>query len=325
VAQRNETDLEACRWAMLMERGPLSPQQQFEFDRWLGASTRHEGAYHRALAASVHFNRLGALAGGRGGAGRRLPRIATRRRAIAVVFAIGLVGIGTWLGGGWHPNIRSGRYVTDIGESRRIGLADGSEIVLNTASEVSVAYTGNRRALRVIRGEALFKVAKDDSRPFLVYAGQVVVRATGTAFVIRRIDADIMHITVTEGSIEMRWIDGVNREPRHISAIDEATVGVNGVVESHTVSNDELQRQSSWLSGRIILSGQPLHEAIREMNRYSHRRLVVEDPDLAERRVVGVFRTADTQTFLSTLQQSFDAEAVSTGDTVLLRPRDPSR
>jgi len=123
----------------------------------------------------------------------------------------------------------------------------------------------------------------------------------------------------------MRWIDGVNREPRHISAIDEATVGVNGVVESHTVSNDELQRQSSWLSGRIILSGQPLHEAIREMNRYSHHRLVVEDPDLAERRVVGVFRTADTQTFLSTLQQSFDAEAVSTGDTVLLRPRDPSR
>jgi len=87
--------------------------------------------------------------------------------------------------------------VTDIGESRRIGLADGSEIVLNTASEVSVAYTGNRRALRVIRGEALFKVAKDDSRPFLVYAGQVVVRATGTAFVIRRIDANIMHITVT--------------------------------------------------------------------------------------------------------------------------------
>ena len=322
AAQRNETDIEACRWALLMERGPLSPQQQSEFDRWLAASPRHEGAYHRAKAASVHFDRLGALAAGRDDIGRPHPQIKTRRRAIAaVVFAVGLVGVGTWLGGGWSPHVRSGRYVTDIGEMRRIGLTDGSEIVLNTASEVSVAYTGNRRALRLARGETFFTVARDISRPFLVYVGQLVVRATGTSFVVRRIDADIMHITVTEGSIEMLWPGGVIREPRRLSANQEVTVGVNGVVETHTVSSDELQRRSSWLSGKIVFSGQPLHEAIREMNRYSHRHLVVEDSDLAERQIVGVFRAADTQTFLTTLQQSFGVEAVSTGDTVLLHPR----
>jgi len=324
--ERNETDLEACRWAMLVERGPLSPQQQSEFERWIAASTRHEGAYHRAKAASVHFDRLGALAGGRGDGEGRIPWIANRRRSIAaILFAISLVGVGTWLGGGWHPNVRNVRYVTDIGEMRRVGLADGSEIVLNTASEVVLAYTGKRRVLRLARGETLFTVARDNSRPFLVYVGQLQVRAGVGCFAIRRIDSDITHITVTEGTIEMLWTGEVNRYPQRLTANHEVTVGVSGVVETHTVSRDEMQRQFSWLSGGIIFSGQPLHEAIREMNRYSHRHLVVEDSGLAERPVVGVFRASDTQTFLSTLQQSFDVEVVSTGDTVLLHPRVASR
>jgi transmembrane sensor len=324
--QRNETDLEACRWAMLVERGPLSPQQQSAFDQWMAASTRHEGAYHRAKAASVHFDRLGAMAAGRHDVERRTAPIVTRRRAIAgVVLAAGLLGVGTWLGGEWHPNVQGGRYTTAIGEMRRVALTDGSEIVVNTASEVLVAYTGSRRALRMIRGETLFTVAKDNSRPFLVYVGQLVVQATGTSFVIRRIDTDIVHITVTDGSIELLWTDGVSREPRRLSANQEATVGVDGVLETHTVSSDELQRQSAWLSGKIIFSGQPLHEAIREMNRYSRRRLVVEDSALAETPVVGVFRTTDTQTFLAALRQSFNVESVATGDSVLLHPHGQSR
>ncbi len=326
AVERNETDLEACRWALLIERGPLSPQQQSEFEGWVAASPRHEGAYHRAKAASVHFDRLGALAAGRSEIWGRFPRIVTRRRAIAgVVLAAGLVGVGTWLGGGWHPYVRGGRYVTDTGEMRRIGLTDGSEIVLNTASEVLVAYTGNRRALRLARGEAQFTVAKEVTRPLLVYVGQLVVHATGTSFIIRRIDADIVHITVTDGSIELLWADGVNRQPRSLSANQEATVGVDGFVETHSLSSDELQRRSSWLSGMIIFSGQPLHEAILEMNRYSHRRLVVEDAGLAETPIAGVFRATDTQTFLSTLQKRFDVEFVSTGGTVLLYPRGKSR
>ena len=326
AVQRNETDLEACRWAMLMERGPLSPQQQSEFDRWMAASTRHEGAYHRAKAASMHFDRLGALAAGGSDIAGHLLQIPSRRWAIAaVVFATSLVGVGTWLGGEWNPNIRSARYVTAIGEMRRIGLFDGSEIVLNTASEVLVAYTGNRRALRLTRGETLFTVARDISRPFLVYVGQLTVRATAASFVIRRVDADVMHISVTEGNIEMLWADRVNRAPQRLFANHAVTVGVYGVVETHAISNDELRRQAAWLSGEIIFSGQPLHEAIREMNRYSYRHLVVEDSDLAERHIVGVFRAADTQTFLSTLQRSFDVEAVFMGDTVLLRLRGKSR
>jgi len=323
--ERNETDLEACRWAMLMERGPLSPQQQFEFERWIAASSRHEGAYHRAKAASVHFDRLGALAAGRGDGEGRIPWIANRRRSIAaILFAVSLVCVGTWLGSGWHPNLRSVRYVTDIGEMRRIGLTDGSEIVLNTASELVLAYTGKRRVLRLARGETYFTVARD-SRPFLVYVGQLQVRAGAVAFVIRRIDADLTHITVTEGTIEMLWTGEVNRYPQRLTASHEVTAGVSGVVETHTVSRDEMQRQFSWLSGGIIFSGQPLHEAISEMNRYSHRHLVVEDSGLAERPVVGVFRASDIQTFLSSLQQSFDVEVVSTGDTVLLHPRVASR
>ncbi len=309
-----------------MERGPLPTEQQRDFDLWLAASTRHEGAFHRARAVGMHLDKLGALACGRRGPDP-VPYIVTRRGALtaAVLSTVGLLSAATWFGGVWDPNSRVDRYTTGTGEMRRIGLIDGYEMVLNTATEVLVTYAGHRRALRLSRGEAFFTVARHVSRPFLVCVGQLMLRAIGSAFAVRRIDADIAHITVTEGMLELLRADGAGRDPQRLYANHEATVGTQGLLETRVVPSAELQRRFSWLSGVIIFNGQPLYEAIREMNRYSHFRLLIEDADLAQRHIVGVFRVADIGTFLSTLQQSFDVETVFTGNTVLLRQRPNAR
>jgi transmembrane sensor len=85
------------------------------------------------------------------------------------------------------------------------------------------------------------------------------------------------------------------------------------------VSDSQIVQQLAWRTRLVIFTGEPLREALAEMNRYSHSRIVVSDPELGERRIVGVFSTADTQTFVSAMTATLGVEAVGKGDVVLLR------
>jgi transmembrane sensor len=93
-------------------------------------------------------------------------------------------------------------YVTGIGEQRTVRLDDGSMLTLNTRSRASVRYSRAERTIELREGEALFKVAKDSSRPFLVLGGHAVVRAVGTEFVVRREPASTA-VTVLEGRVSV--------------------------------------------------------------------------------------------------------------------------
>ena len=200
--RQNEIDLEAYHWVLQQERGPLSAEQQRLFDMWRAKDSRHEGAFHRAQAGILHLNRLAALAGGRN-IFEAAPVNGARRKAIAAALsAVSLVGVGAWLGWGWLPGTRM-RYATDVGQMRKVVLTDESEIVLNTTTEVFVRYTSGRRDIRLV-GEALFTVAKEVARPFEVRVGEWLVKAVGTVFAVRGGDVDVVHVTVTEGMVEMR-------------------------------------------------------------------------------------------------------------------------
>jgi transmembrane sensor len=69
----------------------------------------------------------------------------------------------------------------------------------------------------------------------------------------------------------------------------------------------------------VVFDGEPLREALVQMNRYSHRRIVVDDPELAEQRIAGVFSTTDIKTFVSSMAATLGVEAVENSDVVLLR------
>ncbi|HWM70507.1 MAG TPA: FecR domain-containing protein [Steroidobacteraceae bacterium] len=306
--RKNEVDREACRWVLLLERGPLSTEQQRQFDTWRAEDSRHEGAFHRAGAGILHINRLAALAGGRDVVGAAQVNVTRRRVITAVLSATSLADL---------PHVR---YATRVGERRTVVLTDQSDVTLNTATAVFVRYTSDRRDIRLV-GEALFTVAKDVARPFVVNVGEWVIQAIGTTFLVRGGDVDVTHVTVSEGTVEMRPVahSAMKSAPQRLPANHEAMVGASGVLEVRSVSEEEQRRRLAWRTGMIVFDGQPLHLAIEEMNRYSQRRLVIEDPTLAERHIVGVFRATATEIFVSTLQATLGIQARSTGDVVLLR------
>jgi transmembrane sensor len=194
-----------------------------------------------------------------------------------------------------------------LGEIRRVPLADGSLVAINTKTALEVAMKPKSRHVVLKKGEAWFQVAKDPERPFVVAAGSVRVRAVGTAFSVRRGDeaeagVDVM---VTEGVVET-WIEGEQASRRRLSAgsrIILASAASPTVAESPS----EIERSLAWRNGEIALDGESLEQAARLFNRYNSRQIVIEDPGLAQERFVGLFQTNEPESFAAAVAATLGA------------------
>ena len=325
----------AARWVVRVDVDNLSTDEQRELDVWLGADTRHRGAYVRARAQWIDLDRLAALYGPVHAQRRSPPRESqsvassfTRRRLLAAAVA----GIGA-LGGtlSWTL-LRRGRegYSSGIGEVRRIALADGSSVVLNTNSEVIVSLTPQLRSIRLVQGEALFEVAHDRSRPFVVEAHDTGVRAVGTAFAVR-LEGTQVDVTVTEGVVEVAELESLSAVDvgampaagvggvRRVVAHERAVIAPAGPPVVQPIAPDEAQRRLAWRDGMVSFEGESLGAAVAEINRHNRRQIVIDDPSLASVPVVGVFRTTDIEGFIAAAVAALNTRATADGDFIRLR------
>jgi transmembrane sensor len=92
--------------------------------------------------------------------------------------------------------------VTATGERLNISLDDGSQVTLNTRTELEVTLTARERYIHLIHGQALFDVAHDHNRPFVVEADSRRFIAVGTAFDVR-LDAGSVELTMLEGTVRV--------------------------------------------------------------------------------------------------------------------------
>lgn len=230
----------------------------------------------------------------------------------ASVAAITLVGL--WYGGG----LGGETYASEIGQIRRIALADGSELTLNTNTRTRVRFRDDERDIALQEGEALFKVAHDPSRPFIVRVNDVRVRAVGTAFTVR-VDDERVDVTVAEGVVEV-WRDGTAVSAQRVTANHRVVIGSSGSrLDIEPIDPQSLDRQLAWRNGMLVFAGEPLGVAAAEINRHSRNRLHIDDPALAAQSVVGIFRANDADAFASAAAATFDAEIVRTDEAIHLR------
>jgi transmembrane sensor len=219
------------------------------------------------------------------------------------------------LAGGVFLLTRGITYRTQLGEIRRVPLADGSTATINTGSEVQVVLADRRRTVTIAQGEAWFRVAKDATRPFVVEAGPVVVQAVGTAFSVRRRDhgADVV---VTEGVVEV-WTAQADGYRTSLSAGQSAFVGDNAAVRINKEEPSAVDRTLAWRTGAIDIGGQTLAAAIGEFNRYNRRKLELADQRLAGEQIDGLFHTDDPEGFARAIRASFNVEVDLADDRVI--------
>jgi transmembrane sensor len=304
---------QAAEWATRIDGGSIDRDTDVELRRWLDEDPRRQGALLRAEAALSFLDRGRALAGV---IPKPEPRpIWVRRKLIfaGAALAASLVGVAVLI---TAPN----RYDTDLGEIRQVPLSDGSVVAINTQSAVEVSMHRNAREVTLTRGEAWFKVAHDTTRPFIVSAGRIRVRAVGTAFSVRRHD-DGADVQVTEGVVET-WTVGEEERRIHVAAGSQAYVAAYEPPKVVQASAD-VERSLAWREGQIVLEGETLDDAVAQFNRYNARKLVISDPGLAAEKLVGQFRATDPQTFAAAVATTLGAKVEEDGDTIRLSRRSP--
>lgn len=295
-----ERERDAARWAIRLGEGP-DAQTLAELEEWLAGDRRRRGALLQMqstsrLAETILSERSGFDEAAPAQVSERTSHPITRRRGLGIAAALA----GLAVSGIWVLERRTKSYATVRGEVRSIPLADGSMAVMNTQTRINVALAVKSRTVRLDTGEAWFKVAHDSSKPFIVEAGPVRVRAVGTAFSVRRLDQG-SRIDVSEGRVEI-WSELQPKERIALSAGQGAFVTDNGKIAN--VGAVDVERRLAWREQRIDLEGETLAQAVAEFNRYNERQLVIVDPGLADERFHGVFRAEDPESFAIAVHDS---------------------
>jgi transmembrane sensor len=239
-------------------------------------------------------------------------------RFVAVATLLLVIGVGAYLR--LAPNEEL--YATPIGGLASVPMADGSQVTLNTDSQIRIALTDTERRVELGRGEAFFEVSKDTARPFVVRAGNKRVIAVGTKFSVRREGNDI-EVVVTEGKVRVEdraaahgsRVDGsadVFLTPGSIARADDAGV----LVQRKTLP--EAEQQLSWRTGVLMFRDQSLGQAAAEFNRYNVRKIVIRDPTVAALKIEGNFRATNAEAFVRLLESGFPVRAETQADQIIL-------
>jgi transmembrane sensor len=226
-----------------------------------------------------------------------------RAAALAAVM-LAVIGGVTWFVYPAAERDFAQHYATGHAERRLIRLADGSTVTLAADSRVAIDYTPAERRLRLTSGEALFKVAHNTARPFIVETPHGEVKAVGTAFDVA-VAAREAEVTVVEGVIRIALRDGARglraSEPIEklarkgerlafgITARDGGSVGF-----IRQATDLDADSATAWTRGQLVFRGEPLRDVIAKINLYARDRVVLTDPKAGSMPVFGVVDQGDT-------------------------------
>lgn len=309
---REEIRLAAERWFSRRCDGALASEEEAEFRRWLESSGGHARAFDDVQLA---WKRLALLKESRLAQGMAdeawregcsedmyRERRATSRKLllVACVAIMALAGI-LQIFPGRHASDPSIAYATRVGEQRTQRLSDGSEVLLNTDTYLEVVMSRGRRELHLRRGEAVFDVAKDEKKPFVVTVGDGTVTALGTRFLVRALDAEVT-VNLLEGSVEVAR-EGQNERRRLAPGQRAAYVTAERGISVGAFDADVVL---GWTEGRLEFDGSPLSAVIAEANRYSATKLRLVDPALAGMPVSGTFKAGSNDDLAAGLVAVYD-------------------
>lgn len=206
-------------------------------------------------------------------------------------------------------------HETDFGEQRSIALSDGSIIILNTLSEVAVRYDDSERRVELRSGEAMFDVATDSGRPFVVETGAVALNVLGTKFSVYH-TPESTRLAVVEGVVR-----AVSRQRPDQQVLVHAGQGAVATADGAIRRNGEIDvdKAIAWTDRRLIFEDVPLEDVISEFNRYNRRPLVVQDPQLAARKITSVFFANDVSALVAFLELEPDVEVDHGADAIRIR------
>jgi transmembrane sensor len=360
--RRKRASSEAADWFARLQAGEMERAERQQFVEWLRESYIHVtemlrvAQIHGELKQFEHWARLSTgprtaednvvqlpspldenplQMTGVGGGPRHAKGEGTQR-PLLMLFAVAATVVLMVATALVLPRIRGQVIETERGERREVVLSDGSVLQVDPETRLRVKYADAVRQVFLERGRALFHVAKNAHRPFLVQADGTTVRAVGTAFGVEQQTRGVI-VTVAEGKVAVfsnnphpstslppSPSDGEGQgmkvpESAHsssgalfLTADQQVTVPRIGAAEP--VRKVDSHRALAWAEGRLIFQNDELGTVIAQFNRYNRVQLSVTNSGLAAKPVSGVFNAADPEAFIAFLQSVTAVEIVRDGD-----------
>jgi transmembrane sensor len=339
---------EASAWFVEFRLGSLTNSSRDEFLEWLCRSPDHIRAYLEVSQTYVQLPAPGVLPNDdvdrliEKARARltndvipidpRIPhheppvpnRVVTRHWSWAIAASIIVVLAGSFVAWRYHER---GVYATEAGEGRTVTLADGSRIELNGRTRLRVSYSDHERDIALLEGQALFQVAKDKSRPFIVDTGTAQVRAVGTSFDVHKEGAETT-VTVLEGTVAVlsttrtpaaSSITAAGAAPDlFVTAGEQAVVTPEGSRKPHAAN---VAAATAWTRGQLEFDDTPLAQVAEQFNRSSPRPLVLDSESAGKVRISGIYSSVDPASLILFLRSQSDLEITETDSEIQVRSK----
>lgn len=332
---------EAAVWIARLHGPDRSSLMECECLAWQARSEAHRVAFERCTdtwqdVAGTTLRDYATVAKFRADAKHRpLPNMWSHSAAGVALAGIAVVVMLVLM----QPWPASDTYATNVGELRTVILEDGTRISLNTATRVRVALASSQRTVRVEEGEALFEVAKDARRPFVVHAADREVVALGTVFSVRltptsEIGSNALDVTLIEGQVSVRAGSGASDKAAETRTVllkpgdrmrlsepgRRAAAGAQRVTMQ--MDRPRVDQLMAWRRSEAVFDDVPLSDAVAEMNRYSRQPIVLVGDDSSKgMRISGLFRTGDNVAFARAVAALHGLVVHDRQDRVELVPR----
>jgi transmembrane sensor len=320
--ERHRVEQEAADWLIRLDRSAEpSADDLMDLREWLSRSPVHREELGSLARLWGNMNALTELAVPLGSVG------APERTAF---LARGGVGVRYALAGFAAPadslTRTNGLYSTSVGEQKSVLLADGSEVVLNTNSQIEVNYSGQYRDMQLLRGEAHFIVTENEASPFRVYASNKLIEAIGTAFGVQLRGSDV-RVAVSEGKVALTLHDRALAEASSLrnelvkELLGTLEAGEVGIIADDTDTDTDtdtgsgsslrrielanVERLLAWRGGVLAFSGESLETVVSEISRYTTVNIEISDPAVKAIRIGGQVPVGQTDAMLAALEDNF--------------------
>ncbi|MFL0798987.1 MAG: FecR domain-containing protein [Agarilytica sp.] len=303
---------EAIQWLARLQSPNLTSQQETSFFCWLDKSTAHQAAYVNAESTWQRGEALASIPRPEGITQNKkrldfripsfdIPKIVAPIAA-ASVFVL-LLGLEFFNPFSLYTNEV---HETQIGEHKKIVLDDGSTLILNTNSSISITFDRSQRLVQLNKGEVYFEIEKDQNRPFDVSTSSGSVRVLGTRFSVFDNEKDII-VTVVEGKVSLSDELTSSKSFTSLSTLTEnqrLSMGQarSGLDPIHVNAKSKI----AWVKNKLIYQGETLQEVILDINRYYQSKLVLGEESLSNKAVIAVLQLDDFSSTLNALKSSLN-------------------
>lgn len=327
---------QAMAWKVRLQSGQATSADHRKFEQWVRVDPMHRQEFEQAVEIWEKLDHVPPLLTkelaeadiywSQHGDGPSADSVGWKTPWGQVISIVGsaafMIGMFLW----WQPfaSVVHESYQTAKGEQRTINLADGSTILMNTDSQLSVRLSSDERRVTLKRGEAIFTVAHDLERPFDVYVANGVIHDIGTEFLVRQSSAKV-NVAVLEGEVEVALTSTAqSREAANPTVLrrgEHLFYTAQGQLSSVKAFNEKAT--AAWARGKLIFVEKPLRDVLDEWSRYRSDVIQIEDPSLGALPISGAFRLDNIQGFLQALDDAFSIRVASRSPDRIVLARQP--